>query len=201
MRARGCADRPRDGLKKSPREGGAVYTLFQSQAREGRLAMRMSLCTALTPRTRQARLPAVAASSTVPAQPPSVTTPSRISTRMSAAASDGARRSVSSTWTKIVSSSTGTGPCAKPVPRLAARRKATTAREKFIGHHTPSACRAIHYLFCASVAPTMSGDGRPQIALLPGLRAEFPPRVVALLTSGGLRGGVSVALALALPAS
>ena len=45
----------------------------------------------------------------------------------------------------------------------------------------------------------MSGDGRPQIALLPGLRAEFPPRVVALLTSGGLRGGI--ALALALPAS
>ena len=38
-------------------------------------------------------------------------------------------------------------------------------------------------------------------ALLPGLRAEFPPRVVALLTWGGLRGGISVALALALPAS
>src|SRR5256885_1339123 len=38
-------------------------------------------------------------------------------------------------------------------------------------------------------------------ALLPGLRAEFPPRVVSLLTWGGLRGGISVALALALPAS
>jgi len=38
-------------------------------------------------------------------------------------------------------------------------------------------------------------------ALLPGLRGEFPPRVVALLTWGGLRGGISVALALALPAS
>ena len=37
-------------------------------------------------------------------------------------------------------------------------------------------------------------------ALLPGLRAEFPPRVVALLTWGGLRGAISVALALALPA-
>ena len=37
-------------------------------------------------------------------------------------------------------------------------------------------------------------------ALLPGLRAEFPPRVVVLLTWGGLRGAISVALALALPA-
>lgn len=38
-------------------------------------------------------------------------------------------------------------------------------------------------------------------ALVPGLRADFPPRVIALLTWGGLRGGISVALALALPAS
>ena len=37
-------------------------------------------------------------------------------------------------------------------------------------------------------------------ALLPGLRAEFPPRVVALLTWGGVRGSISLALALALPA-
>ena len=38
-------------------------------------------------------------------------------------------------------------------------------------------------------------------ALVPGLRADFPPRVIAILTWGGLRGGISVALALALPAS
>ncbi len=37
-------------------------------------------------------------------------------------------------------------------------------------------------------------------ALVPGLRREFPPRVLAILTWGGLRGGISVALALALPA-
>jgi Na+:H+ antiporter len=37
-------------------------------------------------------------------------------------------------------------------------------------------------------------------ALLPWLRPEFPPRVVALLTWGGLRGGISIALALSLPA-
>jgi len=37
-------------------------------------------------------------------------------------------------------------------------------------------------------------------ALVPGLRADFPPYVVAMLTWGGLRGGISVALALALPA-
>jgi CPA1 family monovalent cation:H+ antiporter len=36
--------------------------------------------------------------------------------------------------------------------------------------------------------------------LVPGLRAYFPLRVVAILTWGGLRGGISVALALALPA-
>jgi Na+:H+ antiporter len=36
-------------------------------------------------------------------------------------------------------------------------------------------------------------------ALVPGLRADFPPYVVAMLTWGGLRGGISVALALALP--
>jgi CPA1 family monovalent cation:H+ antiporter len=35
--------------------------------------------------------------------------------------------------------------------------------------------------------------------LVPGLRGDFPPRVVAILTWGGLRGGISVALALALP--
>ena len=35
--------------------------------------------------------------------------------------------------------------------------------------------------------------------LVPGLRREFPPRVVGILTWGGLRGGISVALALALP--
>ena len=36
-------------------------------------------------------------------------------------------------------------------------------------------------------------------ALVPGLRQDFPPYVVAILTWGGLRGGISVALALALP--
>jgi CPA1 family monovalent cation:H+ antiporter len=36
--------------------------------------------------------------------------------------------------------------------------------------------------------------------LVPGLRQDFPPRVIAILTWGGLRGGISVALALALPA-
>ena len=35
----------------------------------------------------------------------------------------------------------------------------------------------------------------------PGLRADFPPYVIGILTWGGLRGGISVALALALPAS
>ena len=37
-------------------------------------------------------------------------------------------------------------------------------------------------------------------ALIPGLRREFPLRVVGMLTWGGLRGGISIALALALPA-
>jgi CPA1 family monovalent cation:H+ antiporter len=37
--------------------------------------------------------------------------------------------------------------------------------------------------------------------LVPVLRADFPPYVIAMLTWGGLRGGISVALALALPAS
>jgi hypothetical protein len=36
-------------------------------------------------------------------------------------------------------------------------------------------------------------------ALVPGLRQEFPPYVVAILTWGGLRGGISGTLALALP--
>ena len=36
-------------------------------------------------------------------------------------------------------------------------------------------------------------------ALMPWLRHEFPPRVVGLLTWGGLRGGISIALALSLP--
>lgn len=38
-------------------------------------------------------------------------------------------------------------------------------------------------------------------ALVPGLRTAFPPYVIAILTWGGLRGGISVALALALPPS
>jgi Na+:H+ antiporter len=37
-------------------------------------------------------------------------------------------------------------------------------------------------------------------ALVPWLRHEFPPRVIGLLTWGGLRGGISIALALSLPA-
>jgi CPA1 family monovalent cation:H+ antiporter len=36
-------------------------------------------------------------------------------------------------------------------------------------------------------------------ALVPGLREDFPPRVIGILTWGGLRGGISVALALSLP--
>jgi CPA1 family monovalent cation:H+ antiporter len=36
-------------------------------------------------------------------------------------------------------------------------------------------------------------------ALVPGLRADFPPYVIGILTWGGLRGGISVALALSLP--
>ena len=35
--------------------------------------------------------------------------------------------------------------------------------------------------------------------LIPALREEFPPRVIGILTWGGLRGGISVALALSLP--
>lgn len=38
-------------------------------------------------------------------------------------------------------------------------------------------------------------------ALVPRLRKEFPPYVIGILTWGGLRGGISVALALSLPAS
>jgi CPA1 family monovalent cation:H+ antiporter len=38
-------------------------------------------------------------------------------------------------------------------------------------------------------------------ALVPGLRTDFPPYVIGILTWGGLRGGISVAFALALPAS
>jgi CPA1 family monovalent cation:H+ antiporter len=38
-------------------------------------------------------------------------------------------------------------------------------------------------------------------ALIPGLRADFPPYVIGILTWGGVRGGISIALALALPAS
>lgn len=38
-------------------------------------------------------------------------------------------------------------------------------------------------------------------AVMPWLRHEFPPRVIGLLTWGGLRGGISIALALSLPAA
>lgn len=37
-------------------------------------------------------------------------------------------------------------------------------------------------------------------ALIPRLRREFPPYVIGVLTWGGLRGGISIALALSLPA-
>jgi CPA1 family monovalent cation:H+ antiporter len=37
-------------------------------------------------------------------------------------------------------------------------------------------------------------------AFIPRLREEFPPRVIGVLTWGGLRGGISIALALSLPA-
>ena len=36
-------------------------------------------------------------------------------------------------------------------------------------------------------------------AFVPGLRSEFSPKVIVALTWGGLRGGISIALALALP--
>jgi len=36
--------------------------------------------------------------------------------------------------------------------------------------------------------------------LVPALRADFPPYVIGILTWGGLRGGISIALALSLPA-
>jgi len=36
-------------------------------------------------------------------------------------------------------------------------------------------------------------------ALVPGLRHEFPPKVIVALTWGGLRGGISIAMALSLP--
>ena len=36
-------------------------------------------------------------------------------------------------------------------------------------------------------------------ALVPGLRREFPPKVIGALTWGGLRGGISIAMALSLP--
>jgi CPA1 family monovalent cation:H+ antiporter len=36
-------------------------------------------------------------------------------------------------------------------------------------------------------------------ALVPGLRREFPPKVIVALTWGGLRGGISIAMALSLP--
>jgi CPA1 family monovalent cation:H+ antiporter len=36
--------------------------------------------------------------------------------------------------------------------------------------------------------------------LIPWLRREFPPYVIGVLTWGGLRGGISIALALSLPA-
>jgi CPA1 family monovalent cation:H+ antiporter len=35
--------------------------------------------------------------------------------------------------------------------------------------------------------------------LIPGLRSDFPPYVIAMMTWGGLRGGISIALALSLP--
>jgi CPA1 family monovalent cation:H+ antiporter len=61
------------------------------------------------------------------------------------------------------------------------------------------------YLWAAALAiPAVLGARFLSVglaALVPVLRAEFPPYVVAMLTWGGLRGGISVALALALPAS
>jgi monovalent cation:H+ antiporter, CPA1 family len=60
------------------------------------------------------------------------------------------------------------------------------------------------YLWAATLAvPAVLLARMLSIALatmVPGLRADFPPSVIAILTWGGLRGGISVALALALPA-
>ena len=62
-----------------------------------------------------------------------------------------------------------------------------------------------HYLWAATLAiPAVLLARMLSIALatmVPGLRADFPPSVIAILTWGGLRGGISIALALALPAS
>ncbi|MGH8676551.1 MAG: cation:proton antiporter [Burkholderiales bacterium] len=63
--------------------------------------------------------------------------------------------------------------------------------------------RSIYAWAAALAIPAVLGARLVSVALaalVPGLRKDFPPRVIGILTWGGLRGGISVALALSLPA-